>query len=151
MPTFSGKNKQHHLTLAMSTTPKVIVCSSVAARPAAETHAILQEACRRDRATIATPIPKPASGAPVKFTVTRGPPLRNAPPPRHASPIEEPATTAAQWRRSAAERAAAVEKDSAAAIEPLRRIAGASAVKVPARRGAVAEEEDYYDLKRGAR
>ena len=141
-------------TLAMSTkTPRTVTCGTVAVRLASETRAEFEEACRRDRATIATPIPKPATGTPFTFTLTQRPPLQNAPPPRHARLDEVPATTTAQWRKAAAKRAAAVEKDSAAVIAPLMRVAGASAAPAQARHSVEAKEKevDHYNLKRWAR
>ena len=126
-------------SLTMST-PRTIFCRKVAARPAEEVRSLLADACREGREVIATPIPKPASGAPFSFHLITRPPLPKTLPPR---PVEElPAALAAERVAAAATRAAAVEEAAIAKIEPIVNVAAVSAAP---------KGEDPYDLRRWRR
>ena len=141
--------KLEHSALEMSTpTPRVVLCGAIAVRPADEVRAELERACRRDRKTIATPIPKPATGAPLSFRIVQGPPLPSAPPPRHAQVDQFPAASTAKREAAAADMTAAIKRASEAAIAPLLRIATVSAAP---RSAAPKETEDHYDLRRWRR
>ena len=133
--------------LEMSTpTPRVVFSGTVAARPADEVRADLERACRRDREILATPIPKPASGAPFSFNIVRGPLLPSAPPPRRARVDEGPTASTAERKAAAASRAAAVSRATEAVLAPLLRVAATSAA--PMSTAPKEEAEDHYDLRR---
>ena len=128
----------------LTPTPRTVFCGAVAVRPADETRAELECACRRDRRIIATPIPEPASGAPFRFKLVTRPTLQNAPTPRHVRIDVYPAASTAEREAAAASRAAAVKVASEAAIAPLLRVAAVSAAPR-------ADVEDPYDLRRWRR
>ena len=131
----------------MSTpTPRVVLYETVTARPADEVRADLERACRQDREILATPIPKPASGAPFSFYIVWGPPLPSAPPQRRARVDEGPAASTAERKAAAASRAAAVGRATEAA---LLRVAATSAA--PRSTAPKEEAEDHYDLRRWRR
>ena len=132
----------------MSTpTPRKVVLGSVAVRPADEVRADLERACRRDRQTLATPIPPPASGTPFTFSIVRRPPLP-APPPCRTADVG-PAASAAERREMAAGMAATIREDTEAAIQPLRR--DATATSPTSRPAAPDDPEDPYNLRRWRR
>ena len=127
MTTFFSSYKQP--TLAMSTpTPRKVVCGAVAVRPAEETRAELERACRQDREVLATPIP----------------------PQGRRSSDEGPAALTAERRAAIAGIAAAIGEETEATIAPLLRIA-ATATSAALRSAAPEEAEDHYDLRRWRR
>ena len=129
------------------TTPKAVRCGSVRARPAAETDAILNDACRRDRAKIAAPIPRPASGTPHRFWVSQGPPLP-APPPRRA-PIN-PAPSDSERHVQAAAISARAREANERYLRPLLEEA-ASTAAAPREKSPPRKDDDHYDLARWSR
>ena len=140
---FSHSSTRRPTPLAMSQkqSPRIVVLGSVAKRPAAEVRAELARACQQDRETISTPIPRPASGCPIKFFIVQRPPLPT-PPPRYAP--ADPWISSAVRREEAAKRSAAIEEHTEAVIAPLRRAAGVSAAPRPA--SPEREWDDHYNL-----
>ena len=142
-------NPRLGLRLTMSTpTPRKVFCGTVAVRPADEVRAELERACRKDRKTLATPIPRPASGTPSRFSIVKRPPLP-APPLSHQQADVGPASSDAERRITVAGIAAAVGRDSEATIRPLLGIAATAA---PTTSWSVAPgEDDHHDLRRWRR
>ena len=124
-----------------------VLLGSVTRRPAEETRAELDRACRHDRQVIATPIPRPPSGAPGRFWIAQRPPL--PPPPRHTADVG-PDIPDAERRVRAAAISARAREATEEYLRPLLEEA-ASASAAPKRGSPPREVDDHYDLAKWGR
>ena len=125
-----------------------VLLGSVTRRPAEETRAELERACRHDRQVIATPIPRPPSGAPARFWVAQRPPLPT-PPPRHTADVG-PDIPDSERRVRAAAISARAREATEEYLRPLLEEA-ASASAAPKRGSPPREVDDHYDLAKWGR
>ena len=118
----------------------------VARRPAADVEKEMGELARRDRANIATPIPRPPR-APGRFFVAQRPPL--PPPPGPINPYT-PDAPESERRVRAAAISARVHRDTEEFLKPLMDQA-ASAEAAPKPESPPRGVDDHYDLAKWGR